>query len=246
VDKSFIKSIHLGIVCPMANEQNTAANFTKEVLYQCDRFEKLTFFAIFDNSCTDKTLEILRRLSQEDERVTVIWAPENKCVVDAYRRGYMETLQAGCDWILEIDAGYSHQPSDFIQFFEKLNNGNYDCIFGSRFCKNASLTDTSWKRYLMSKGGTILSNWLLGTTLTDMTSGYQLFRREALQNILSKGIKSRAHFFQTEIKAYCRNMNVAEVPIHYKAPSSSVNLKIVFDAFNHLARLFKMRLSGTL
>jgi dolichol-phosphate mannosyltransferase len=246
MDKTIIKSIYFGIVCPMANEQNTAEKFVREILFECDKFEKLKFFAIFDNACADKTLEILRRLAQEDKRVTVIWAPENKCVVDAYIRGYREALQAGCDWILEIDAGYSHQPSDFIKFFEKLKKENYDCIFGSRFCEDGSLTDASWKRYLTSKGGTIISNVFLGTTFTDMTSGYQLFKRDALQNILSKGLKSRAHFFQTEMKAYCRNMNVAEVPIHYEAPSASVNYKIVFDAFYHLARLFKMRLSGTL
>ena len=241
-----IESTHLGIVCPMANEQKTAEKFIRELLYVCDKFERLNVFTIFDNACSDNTYDILCKLSREDDRINAIFAPENKCVVDAYVRGYREALSAGCDWILEIDAGYSHRPSDFMKFREKLSDGNFDCIFGSRFCDDGSLTDASWKRYLISKGGTTITNLILGTTLTDMTSGYQLFKREALQSILEKGIKSRAHFFQTEMKAYCRNMKITEVPIHYEAPSSSVNHKIVFDAFYHLARLFKMRLSGTL
>jgi len=99
---------------------------------------------------------------------------------------------------------------------------------------------------MLSKGGTILANLLLGTNLTDMTSGFQLFKRETLQKILDKGIKSRGHFFQTEMKAYCRNIKSVEIPIHYKSPSSTVSQKIVFDAIYHLVRLFKMRLSGML
>jgi dolichol-phosphate mannosyltransferase len=246
IDNTLMKSIYLGIVCPMANEQDTAEQFTREILLQCKHFKKVTFFVILDNSCTDNTIQIETRLAQEDERIKVIWAPENKCVVHAYIRGYKEALKANCDWILEIDAGYSHQPSDLTKFFEKVSSGIYDCIFGSRFHEQGSLTGVSPRRYFISKGGTTLSNFLLGTTLTDMTSGFQLFKRDALQKILQKGIKSGGHFFQTEMKAYCRNMRLAEVPIHYKSPSSAVNKKVLFDAFYHLVRLFKMRLSGTL
>ena len=247
MDNMLTQSIHLGIVCPMANEQDTAERFTKEILRECNIFKKVSFFVVFDNSCTDDTINIEKSLAQADERINVIWAPENKCIVDAYIRGYNEALNADCDWILEIDAGFSHQPSDMVRFIEKLNSGNnYDCIFGSRLCKGGELSDLPLGRYILSKWGTVVSNLLLGTTLSDMTSGYQLFKREALQRVLDKGIKSKGHFFQTEIKAFCSNMNLAEVPIHYKSPSSNMNMKIIIDAYYNLFMLFKMRVSGNL
>jgi dolichol-phosphate mannosyltransferase len=247
MDNILTQSIHLGIICPMANEQDTAERFTKEILRESDTVKKVTLFVILDNSCTDNTLDIERRLAEEDERIHVVWAPENKCVVDAYIRGYEVAVQANCDWILEIDAGYSHQPSDMHKFFKKLNSGNnYDCILGSRFCKGGGLSELPLGRFILSKWGTIVSNLLLGTNLSDMTSGYQLFKREVLQMVLDKGIQSRGHFFQTEMKAFCSNMNLTEVPIHYKSPSSNMNLKIIMDAYYNLIRLFKMRVSGKL
>ncbi|GAF97084.1 unnamed protein product, partial [marine sediment metagenome] len=82
--------------------------------------------------------------------------------------------------------------------------------------------------------------------LKDMTSGFEMFTSGALQKVLDKGIKSRGHFFQTEIKAYCRDMQIAEVPIHYRAPSQNVNTAVIIDAFKNLFRLFGKRLAGNL
>jgi len=102
------------------------------------------------------------------------------------------------------------------------------------------------KRRVVSKGGTFLTNRLLGTKLSDMTSGYQLFRREVLEGILARGIQSRGHFFQTEMKVYAHQWEITEVPIHYRAASPSVNAAVINDAFSHLIRLFKMRVRGEL
>src|SRR5262249_23600817 len=159
---------------------------------------------------------ILDQMAQKESRLHVVWAPEDRCAVDAYVRGYKEALAAGCDWILEIDGGFSHQPEDIPQFFAKLGEG-YDCIFGSRFGLGGSISDSSWKRWIVSRGGTLITNWVLGTSLTDMTSGFQFFSRRALQMVLDRGIESRGHFFQTEIKFYCSQLRIAEVPIHYKS-----------------------------
>jgi dolichol-phosphate mannosyltransferase len=237
--------IKLGIVSPMANERDTAVKFVKAVLAQCSAFKEVTFFAVLDNKCKDGTIDLLRELAKTDARLNVVWAPENRCVVDAYLRGYREAMAAGCDWILEMDAGFSHKPEDMPKFFAKINEG-YDCIFGSRFCKGARLSDTPLKRKIISKGGTILTNLLVGTKLEDMTSGFELFSRKAMERVLEKGIMSKAHFFQTEIKTHCRVFKCVEVPIHYSAPSNSVNNKVLKDAFANLFRLFRLRITGRL
>ena len=237
--------VNLGIVCPMANERSTAVEFVNSVLEQCKEFESAKFFAVFDNACKDGTFDLLKGLQSELPELEVIWAPENRCVVDAYMRGYRAALDADCDWILEIDASFSHQPSEIPQFFDKMAQG-YDCVFGSRFCKGGKFTDAPFSRRLISRWGSVLTNLLLGTKLRDMTSGFEIFASAALRKVLDKGIQSRGHFFQTEIKVYCRNLRIAEVPIHYCAPSQNVNAAVIMDAFSNLFRLFGKRLAGNL
>ncbi len=237
--------VNLGIVCPMANERPTAVEFVNAVMQQCGGFKSVMFFAVFDNACKDGTIDLLKEQQNKLPELKVIWAPEDRCVVDAYVRGYKEALSAGCDWILEIDASFSHQPSQIPQFFDKMADG-YDCVFGSRFCKGGKFSEAPWSRYFISYAGSIFTNVLLGTKLKDMTSGFEMFTRNALQRVLDKGIQSRGHFFQTEIKAYCRNMRIIDVPIHYRAPSQNVNTSVIIDAFKNLFRLFRKRIAGNL
>jgi dolichol-phosphate mannosyltransferase len=242
-----LSGISLGIVCPMANEEISAAAFVSEVLEKCrqEGFKSVTFFAILDRKSTDQTRNILDNLARRQTDLRVVWAPQNKCVVDAYLVGYHEALTAGCDWVLEIDAGFSHQPSDISQFFTRMREG-YDCVFGSRFCRGGSIKESSLRRYLISRGGSIVSNALLGTSLKDMTGGFELFSRSTLQHVLDKGIRSRGPFFQTEIKAYCRRLKVVEVPIQYRGASHQVGSAALKDSFSNLWRLFQLRLQGEL
>jgi dolichol-phosphate mannosyltransferase len=224
----------------MANEGKESTRFVAAVLDQCTGFREVTFFAVLDTVTTDKSLELLRDLANIEPRLIVVWAPENQCIVDAYVRGYREALAAGSDWILEIDAGFSHHPDDIPQFFEAIRRG-YDCVFGSRFMKGGRFRGGSLKRYLVSRGGTLLANLLLGTKQTDMTSGFELFSRAALEMVLRRGIQSHAHFFQTEIKTYCRNLRILEVPIHYSVPSPRLPGSAVGESMYQLWRLFKLR-----
>src|SRR5215217_8050474 len=148
--------ISLGVVCPMANEEESAERFVREVLAQCTPrgFRSVRFFAVLDKVSRDRTRELLEAAGRERPELVVVWAPENRSVVDAYVRGYREALAAGCDWILEIDAGFSHSPADIPQFFDKMLEG-YDCVFGSRFCKGGSVSDSSAKREAISRGGSL-------------------------------------------------------------------------------------------
>jgi dolichol-phosphate mannosyltransferase len=240
-----LSEVRLGIVTPMANEGADAVRFVQESLAHCAGFRDVRFFAVLDRANHDDSLELLREWERREPRLRVIWAPENRCVVDAYVRGYREALAAGADWILEVDAGFSHQPADMPKFFEAMQRG-YDCVFGSRFMPGSRLSDRNLKRYVVSRGGTILANSLLGTTQTDMTSGFELFTRRALEMVLANGLESHAHFFQTEIKVYCRNLNIVEVPIHYRAPSPRLGSSAVKEAFQQLWRLYRLRKAGHL
>lgn len=239
--------IKLGVVCPMANEVETASRFVDDVVAFCVKqgFETVRFYAVLDGVSTDGTLDALRRKQSTCPRLEVVWAPENRCVVDAYVRGYRSALEDGCDWVLEIDAGYSHQPDEIPQFLAKIPEG-YDCVFGSRFIEGGDMRENSLKRRILSKGGTILSNLVLHTRLHDMTSGFQLFSRAALQAILDRGIRSRGPFFQTEMKAYCQRLRVVEVPISYRGANHSIGKAALQDSLLGLWRLYQLRLQGQL
>jgi dolichol-phosphate mannosyltransferase len=180
-----------------------------------------------------------------DPRLVPVWAPENRCVVDAYKRGYREAISAGADWVLEIDAGFSHRPSDIPLFFETMAQG-YDCVFATRFAKGGKIEGSSFQREMISRGGTLLTNLLLRTRLSDMTSGFQLFKREVLEAVLHKGIFSRGPFFQTEMKAYCYRLNFAEIPITYSMASHAVGASSIKESLQQLWRLYQLKLSGTL
>ncbi len=120
-----------------------------------------------------------------------------------------------------------------------------DCVFGTRFAGGGTSRATV-RRRAISRGGTLLTNALLGTRLSDMTGGFELFRRGALQAVLERGIRSKGPFFQTEVKVHCRKLRVAEVPIHYDAASHPVGRVALREALANLAWLFGRRLAGSL
>ena len=175
------------------------------------------------------------------DTLNIVWAPENRCVVDAYRRGYEAALQDGCQWILEIDAGFSHRLEDMDGFFNTITQG-HDCVFGVRIGLPGSRFDGNLRRKIISLGGTWLTNFLLGTTIPDMTSGYALFTHQALTDILAHGLHSTGPFFQTEMRTHAHAMNFATVPIRYQSPSHNVqhgHLKEALKILWHLRKQIK-------
>lgn len=238
-------SCHLGIVTPMANESATAIEFVDSVLREASLypFRQISLFPILDNVCTDGTKELLEDHVKAEKRLVVVHAPENRCVVDAYMRGYKAALDTGCDWILEMDAGFSHAPASIPAFLEKIPGG-FDVIYATRFTMGGKIVDSGFRRKCLSRFGGMVSNLLLGTKLGDMTSGFILYSRSALEQVLSEGVESKGPFFQTEMKYHARNMRFAEVPITYSGASHHIGKKAMDDAKFHLSRLFRRRLES--
>ncbi len=229
------------VVIPMANESLEFESFVcslKEVLniLGCG-----SIYFVIDKVSKDNTLELCNDLSSKDNRFTTIWAPENNNVVDAYMRGYKEALKKNHEFIIEMDAGLSHDPRALPLFLRVLNEGN-ECAFGSRFINGGSIFESTWRRTFLSKTGTILSNLLLGTKMYDMTSGFQGFHASVVKKFLKYNLLSKAHFYQTELRYLLRKTRYAEIPIHYRAPSPSVSKKAVYNSFNVLFFYFFKRI----
>ncbi|MGQ0829633.1 MAG: glycosyltransferase [Bacteroidota bacterium] len=231
------------IVVPMANEEQDFKSFIDLLNFVINELHPGNIYLVVDNASKDKTLELCKELSAKDARYVTVWAPENRNVVDAYVRGLRAAYEAGHELIIEMDAGLSHDPRAIPMFLRVLNEGN-ECAFGSRFINGGSMGDSPFKRRLLSKTGTVLANLLLGTNLRDMTSGYQGFHRDIVKKIINHEFKSKAHFYQTELRYLLRKHKTFEVPIHYSAPSPRVSKNAIRNAYQTLFYYFLLRLSG--
>lgn len=229
------------VVIPMANESKDFAAFVSTLVRVLDQLNCGKVYFVVDTVSKDSTLELCKSLSAKDARFITVWAPENKNVVDAYMAGYKAALKNKHEFIVEMDAGLSHDPNALPLFLKVLQEGN-DCAFGSRFVKGGSITDSSWKRTFLSKFGTFLSNVLLGTKMKDMTSGYQGFRANVVEKFVKYDLLSQAHFYQTELRYLLRNTKYKEIPIHYRAPSPSVSKKAIFNSIAVLFHYFYLRI----
>jgi dolichol-phosphate mannosyltransferase len=231
------------VIVPMANEEHDFYPFISALQKELDVLKNGQVFLIVDNVSKDKTLELCRQLSENDKRFHTVWAPENRNVVDAYIRGYKEALKnSDADYIIEMDAGLSHDPASLEAILDSLDKGT-PCVFGSRFIEGGSMGDSPAKRQSLSKTGTVLSNILLGTKLHDMTSGYQGFHRSVVEKFTAYELKSKAHFYQTEIRYLLRKYPSQEIPIHYQAPSPRVSKKAITNSIETLLYYFWRRIT---
>lgn len=215
-------NVNWAAVVPLANEADNFATFEAALTKVLDELGSGHVFLVVDRASTDNTRTLVQDLAARDSRYKEIWAPENKNVVDAYLRGFRVSLDAGHDIIVEMDAGMSHDPAAIPMFLRVLHEGN-ECAFGSRYINGGSMVDSPWKRRFLSKGGSIVARILLGAKLSDMTSGFQGFHRGVLERLLGYPLKSKAHFYQTEVRHLLRHTRLIEVPIHYRAPSPRVS-----------------------
>lgn len=227
--------IRLCVVMPVANEAATIESLLADVLRHLGDRDRLLL--IIDKVSTDGTRELVRGCISRPghARVTLIEAPENRCVTDAYMRGYREAMQLNPRWILEMDAGYSHDPADIPRFIQAMEQG-YDYVGGSRFADGSRYSAGAYRR-LLSQGGSWVARRLLHCPLTDMTSGYQCYGRKAMALVLDKGVFSRGGFFQTEIRYLMSRLKWKEIPISYGNTKPTVPFRHVLEGLTGLFRL---------
>jgi len=231
------------VVVPLANEEAALPAFAAALQSVMDALDGGTVYLIVDGVSKDRTLDCCEELAGTDPRFITKWLPQNRHIVDAYINGFRAALQDGHEIIIEMDGGLSHDPRAIPAFLRALNEGN-DCAFGSRYMNGGSMVDSPLRRRLLSKGGTLLAQWLLGARLADMTSGFQGFWRAVLLKVVGHPLRSTAHFYQTELRHLLRNQKLIEVPIHYRAPSPRVSKGAIRNSVAVLTHYLLMRLQG--
>ena len=139
-------------------------------------------------------------------------------------------LKDGCDYIVQIDAGGSHDPKQIDRFMTALYKGN-DVVVGSRFMAGARYIGNP-KRRIASRFATWMCNLKTKGNFSDWTSGYRAFSSDALTRLLKFEYKAQMHFWQAEVlhNAWLSRMTIGEVPITYTAGRSSFNRKVALEA----------------
>lgn len=227
----------LGLVTPLANERSNICGFMDAVLSHLTNEDR--WYCVLDNVSQDGTREIVEARAKADPRVVYIWAPQNRCVVDAYFVGYRAAYDAGCSFVLDIDAGFSHPPEKIPEFASLMNDG-YDFVASSRFMPGGAHR-SPWTRRLLSYGGTLIARTVLHSKMTDMTGGFKCFNRRAMKHLLDHRVQSRANFFQAEIRYMMHRFQWREIPIVYINDQFRVGRSALRDSLRVLARMTLQR-----
>lgn len=203
------------IVIPTYNEASNVPKLVKEIFDL--GIEGIHILVVDDNS-PDGTGQVAEDLAKEyPGRVGVIHREGKLGLATAYLTGFARALKEKSDYICEMDADFSHQPSYLPQFLDKLKD--YDVAVGSRYTKGGSV-DPTWGfgRKVMSGLGNFYARLITGMKVKETTGGFKCFRRKVLESLDFSRIRSRGYAFQMEVAYACEKLGfrVVEVPILFR------------------------------
>jgi len=195
---------------------------------------------IVDDNSPDGTGAIADRLAEEHTHIHVLHRMEKSGLGTAYVAGFRYALEQGFDYVVEMDADFSHRPEDLPRLLAAAEGA--DLVIGSRNIPGGRAVDWSPLRHLISKGGSFYTRLLLGLPIRDCTSGFKCFRSEVLAAIDLQSVASNGYGFQVELNylAHRAGFRIVEVPIIFpdrKAGSSKMSSTIVIEAARLVWRL---------
>jgi len=170
---------------------------------------------IVDDNSPDGTGRIADRLAAGHDRVEVLHREAKQGLGPAYVEGFRRALDGGAELVAQMDADFSHDPADLPRLIEAAAGA--DLVLGSRYVEGGSVTDWGPVRRLVSRGGSTYARRVLGVGVHDLTGGYKVFRRRALEAIDLDTIASQGYAFQVETtyRAIRAGLRVVELPIAF-------------------------------
>ncbi len=190
---------------------------------------------IVDDKSPDGTGKIADRLAtRHPQKIEVLHREGKQGLRTAYLTGIRLALAMGTDAVAQMDADFSHDPARLVEMVELLKNR--DVVLGSRYIPGGRV-DEKWPlwRKALSAFGNFYARTILSLKLRDVTTGYRLWRREALEGMPLDRIQSNGYVFLVEMiyMAYSLGYRVGEVPIYFadrQWGKSKMSLKIQLEA----------------
>jgi dolichol-phosphate mannosyltransferase len=226
-------------IVPTYNEIDNIERFIKAVFSYIPQDAAIL---VVDDNSPDGTARAVEKLSAGfPERLHILNRPEKQGLAAAYLAGFSHVWSDPWDVFLEIDADFSHDPKYIPVMLEQIQM--HDVVIGSRNIKGGGVEGWSFARNAISKGGSLYSRFVLGCPIRDLTGGFNMWRKSALEKINLPSIISKGYSFQIEMKykAYRAGCSVKEIPIVFidrKHGKSKMSKKIFFEA---LFNIWKIR-----
>jgi dolichol-phosphate mannosyltransferase len=221
------------LVLPTYNEAPNVEAFVRAVLPQLASAADEYHVLVVDDSSPDGTGQIADSLAAELPQVEVLHRANKEGLGRAYLAGFKYALDAGADFVMEMDSDFSHDPRDLPRLLEAAKDA--DLVLGSRYIDGGGVTDWSLTRRLLSRGGSSYARHVLGIPVRDLTGGFKCFRREVLETLDLESIQADGYGFQIEL-TYCAiraGFRVVEVPIVFRdrqAGVSKMSARIAVEA----------------
>ena len=217
------------VVVPTYNERDNIERLVADILTQDEGIEVL----VVDDDSPDGTGEIVDRMAAGNPRLHALHRPGKLGLGSAYCDGFRLALDKGAEYIVEMDADFSHDPAMLPVFFERMKD--FDLVIGSRYLNGVSVVNWPLRRLMLSYFANVYTRFITGLKISDCTGGFKCFRRAVLESIDLSRIKSDGYSFQIEMNYRCveNGFRIGEIPIIFvdrHAGSSKMSRKIVREA----------------
>lgn len=218
------------IIVPTYNELDSLPT----ILGRIRQFAPAADVLVVDDSSPDGTGALADTLAQHDPGVTVWHRPAKQGLGRAYAASFERALEQGYSFIVEIDADGSHDPAELPAMLGAAAAGA-DLVLGSRWIPGGAVRNWPWLRQAISRAGNSYARVMLGSAIHDLTSGFRVFRAEALRSLDLSGVSSQGYCFQVEVawRLERAGATVREHPITFierAVGRSKMNAGIVAEA----------------
>ena len=200
------------VVIPTYNERENAELIIRNVLALPAGFHVL----IVDDNSPDGTAAVVKGLLAEFAgRLFLEERPGKAGLGTAYLHGFRWALSHGYEFIFEMDADFSHNPTDLERLLAACRDEGADLAIGSRYSNGVNVVNWPMSRVLMSYFASTYVRLITGLPVRDTTAGFKCYRAQVLRTIPLDRIRFVGYAFQIEMKflAWCYGFRIVEVPI---------------------------------
>jgi len=185
------------VIIPTYNEKENIENIIRAVFNLPISFDVL----IVDDNSPDGTAQIVENLQSDYKNQLFIEKRAGKSGLGtAYIHGFKWALAKDYDYIIEMDADFSHNPKDLTRLYYACANQDADVAIGSRYSQGVNVVNWPMKRVLLSYFASKYVRFILGIPICDTTAGFVCYRKKVLETINLNKIKFIGYSFQIEMK----------------------------------------------